>query len=221
MDDIEVRVALPITIELTADWGDTSPPPVQPAAAVALRGGFVFLDARSDTAEFLPLDTPQMPPPPISQEPRPRPTEFRGFAGKYLIGPGGVPAGFYLSGVLLNDRDVLGQVADLAAGDSLKLIYKKDGGNVRGIVDKGGDATNVILMADPTPTARIGYSARCDANGAFAARDVPPGEYTAVAVEGSPGDPLGPDFATILAANGKRIRVEPGAAVQLDLRVVQ
>jgi len=220
VENVEVRVALPITIEITADWGDTPPPPAPLDATVQLRGGFIVLNTPANTP-LVALDTPRMPLPPISQEPQSMRTEFRGFAGKYLIGPGNSPAGFYLAAMLLNDRDVLGQVADLAEGDSLKMIYRRDGGSVRGTVEKADDSTAVILMADPTPTARIGYSIRCDSTGAFTATDVPPGEYTAVAVRESPQNPLGPDFSTILTANGKRIRVEPGANLQVDLRSAQ
>jgi len=221
MENVELRVALPITIEMAADWGDTPPPPDQPAIAVALRGGFIILNGGSEGPAFLPLDTPRMPPPLERGFGSADPAEFRGFAGKYLIGPGNAPAGFYLAAVLLNDRDVMGQVADLAAGHSLKLVYKKDGGSVRGTVEKADDATTVILMADPTPTARIGYSARCDSSGAFNARDLPPGEYTAVAVQELSRNPFGPEFLAMLAANGKRIRLEPGATVQTDLRIAQ
>jgi hypothetical protein len=89
---------------------------------------------------------------------------------------------------------------------------------VRGTVENGADAL-VALLADATATARLGYSGRCDANGAFFIRDLPPGEYTAIAVQGPLGDPLRPEFASLLVTNGKRVKVEAGAAAQMDLRV--
>ncbi len=220
VENVELRVALQISIGMTWDWGDTPPALVEPAAAaVAFSGGIMVIDTGPDGPAFLPLDTPRNY---SLLEPAIDAPEFRGFAGKYLVGPGNrAPAGFYLAAVLLDNRYVLGQVAEIAAGDSLKMIYKKDGGSVRGTVEKGDDSTIVILMADPTPTARIGYSARCDSNGAFALRDLPPGDYTAVAVQGSPRDQLGPNFLTTLAATGKRVRVESKASVQTDLRLDQ
>lgn len=96
VENVELRVALPITIEMTADWGDTPPPPDQPAIAVALRGGFIILNGGSEGPAFLPLDTPRMPPPLERGFGSADPAEFRGFAGKYLIGLGNAPAGFYL-----------------------------------------------------------------------------------------------------------------------------
>jgi hypothetical protein len=75
-------------------------------------------------------------------------------------------------------------------------------------------------MADPAPSARIGYTGRCDANGAFSIPDLPPGEYTAVAVPGSdPGDPLQPAFESALLRDGKRIKVEAGATARLELHL--
>ncbi len=204
VENVQVRVAPPLDIELQTDWGD-SPPARFPAGP----------------ATFIPLDSPLLLPPlPGDLGPGQAP-QFVGFAGKYLIGPGPSPQpGFYLAAVLLDNRDVLGQVADIASGDSLKLIFKTGGGSVRGTVEKGAEAT-VVLMADASASARIGYATRCDSNGAFVLRDLPPGEYTAVAVQGAVGDPARPEFSAMLSASGRRVRVEAGSAAQVDLRVAR
>jgi hypothetical protein len=122
--------------------------------------------------------------------------------------------------VLLDNRDVLGQVTEISAGDSLKLIFKTDGGTGKGTVENGAD-TMVSLMADPTASGTLGYGAECDSGGAFLIRDVPPGEYTAVAMRRPLPGPTSPEFLSLLAANGKRVRVEAGSSAQVDLRVAR
>jgi hypothetical protein len=205
VDDIQIRIAPAFNIELQADWGD-SPPAKVPAGPV----------------RFLAMDSPAvLPPPPFDLEPGQVPV-FQGFAGKYVLAPSPMlPAGYYLAAALLDNRDVLGQVTDLSAGDSLKMIFKTGGGAVRGMVEQGADAAVVVLMADPSASGRMGYSGRCDANGAFVVRDVPPGDYTAVALPNNLGDPLSAEFAAMLVANGKRVRVEAGSSAQIDLRLAR
>ncbi len=202
IEDIQIRVAPAFAIELQSEWGD-SPPAKIPA----------------DPVRFLAMDSPAtLPPPPFDLEPGQVPT-FQGFAGKYLLAPSPMlPSGYYLAAALLDNRDVLGQVTDLSAGDLLKMIFKTGGGSVRGTVEKGSDAM-VVLMADASASARIGYAGRCDTNGAFMVRDIPPGDYTAVALQNNFGDPLSPEFADMLVANGKRVRVEAGSSAQVDLRL--
>lgn len=144
---------------------------------------------------------------------------FQGFAGRYFVGPPNtLTPGFYAAAAMLENRDVLGQVVEISGPASVKMIFKTGGGSVRGTVEKGADAT-VVLMADATATGHIGYAGKCDANGAFLIPDLPPGEYTAVAVQGSVGDPLRPEFVSLLASNGKRVRIEAKSAEQVDLRV--
>jgi hypothetical protein len=206
VEDVQVRIAPAFDIELQTDWGD-SPPSQRPVKIPANLGSFV------------PLDSPRPLPPPGDLQPGQVP-RFNGFAGNYLVALGNAPAGYYLAAVLLDNRDVLGQVTEISAGDSLKLIFKTDGGTVRGTVENGAD-TMVWLMADPTASGRLGYGAQCDGGGAFLIRDVPPGEYTAVAMRRPLPGPTSPEFLGLLAANGKRVRVEAGSSAQLDLRVAR
>jgi hypothetical protein len=207
VENLQVRVAPAFDIELQTDWGDSSPSQ-RPVKIPANLGSFV------------PLDSPRpLPPPPGDLKPGQVPL-FNGFAGNYLVAPGSSPAGYYLAAVLLDNRDVLGQVVEISAGDSLKLIFKTDGAAVRGTVENGAD-TMVWLMADPTASGRLGYGAQCDGGGAFLIRDVPPGEYTAVAMQRPLPGPTSPEFLSLLAANGKRVRVEAGSPAQVDLRVAR
>lgn len=205
VEDIQIHVASPFEILPTGDWGESPPNPLPPPLATIL------------SVDNVRVAGPPPPPPPPGQLASPQPVLL--LPGRYLIGPGNAPTnGYYLAAALLDNRDVLGQVVELSAGSSLKMIYRTGGGSVRGTVEKCGEAT-VVLMADPTSSAMLGYSGHCDPSGGFAIRDVPPGEYTAVAVAGNPGDPGRPEFVSMLSSSGKRIRVEQGSAVQVDLRV--
>ena len=191
IDNLEIRLEQPFHIEVTADWGD-APKPAAPPAPLML----------------VPLDGQQGALSP----------SLNGFAGRYVAGPAlASTPGFYLAAAMLSNRDVLGQVVDLSGPTSLKMIYKTGGGSVRGTVEKGANSV-VALIVDETSALRRGYGARCDADGGFVIPDVPPGEYTAVAVRDA-SDLVGPDFPSLLTAGGKRVTVDAGSAEQVELRV--
>jgi hypothetical protein len=198
IDDLEIRLEQPFEIELAADWGD-SPSPTNPPTFMMV----------------MPLDGPEGGPPSDAKPGQPQ--RVKGFAGRYFVGPGGETPGYYVAAAMLDNRDVLGQVVEISGPASLKMVYKTGGGSVRGTVDKGAGAM-VVLMADETPASRIGIGVQCDADGGFSIPDVPPGEYTAVAFQEF-NLVASPEFLNLLAASGKRIKVEAGAAAQVDLRV--
>jgi hypothetical protein len=198
IDDLEIRLAEPIEIEVSADWGD--PPPQNPPPAPVLG--------------ILPFDGEKGIPQPG------RPQRLQYFAGRYFIGHGfGQTPGYYLAAVMLGNRDVLGQVVELSGATSLKMIYKTDGGSLRGTVENGMGAM-VVLMAEETPASRHGYGAKCDANGGFVIPDIPPGEYTLLAFP-DPRVLTSPDFPSLLVENGKRFTVEAGASAQVDLKLMR
>jgi hypothetical protein len=201
IQNLEVRLARPFEVEVTADWGEPAP-----ATTPAIR------------SEVDPLDNGQgaRPSPPVPGQPQ----KLYLFAGRFFIGPGfSLTPGYYAAAAMLDNRDVLGQVVELAGPTSLKIIYKSGGGSVRGTVAKGGRAV-VVLMAPDTPVARLGFSTQCEADGTFSIRDVPPGSYTAVAIPDF-GLITTPNFPTMLAASGRRVQVEAGATAPVDLELAR
>lgn len=206
VEGVTVRVAPALDIEIETDFGD-SPPAPPPATIPAL------------VVTMIPLDSPRLLSPPPGDLPPGEAPRFRGFAGKYLVVPASGLAGYYLAAALVGNHDVLGQVTDIAAGDTIKLVFRKDGGSVHGNVEQGAGALVVLMANEPGSNARLGYSGHRDASGAFTIADVPPGEYTAVAGKGFP-DFGSADFATMLTSSGKRVRVEAGSTAQADLRLV-
>lgn len=199
VETVTLRLAAALDIEIETDFGD-SPPARIPALPVTM----------------MPLDSPRLLPPPGDLPPGEAP-RFQGFAGKYLVTPASGLAGYYLAAALLNNRDVLGQVTDIAAGDTVKLVFRNDGGSVRGNVEPGSRALVVLIANEPSSNVRLGYSGLSDAGGAFTIADVPPGEYTAVAGKGFHFGSA--EFATVLKSSGKRVRVEAGSTAQADLRL--
>ncbi len=200
IDNLEIRLEQPFEIEVAADWGDapsaTNPPTFMMVTPLDGAGGGPPSDAKPG-----------------------QPQRLKGFAGRYFIGPGGATPGYYVAAAMLDNRDVLGQVVELSGPASVKMIYKTGGGSVRGTVERGAGAM-VVLMADATPASRIGIGVECDADGTFSIRDVPPGEYTAVAFQEF-NLVASPEFASLLAASGKRVKVEAGSAAQADLRMAK
>jgi len=138
--------------------------------------------------------------------------------GRYLFGPGPATPGYYVSAALLDGRDVLGQAVELSGPTTVKLVLKKDGGTLRGVVEKGGGST-VVLMADATTYARFGLTARCDPDGNFSISDVPPGSYTAVAFQDN-WVLYQPDLLSrIDSAHGERVKIEAGGSETVALKV--
>jgi hypothetical protein len=204
VDNITVRLAEPFPIEVTPDLGASSDLGGSPQRAPA-------------SAWVLPLDGQVVggmgrdAGPPFTQH-------ALGPPGRYLFGPGEATRGYYVSAAMLNGRDVLGQAVELSGPTTVKLVYKKDGGTLRGAVEKGGGST-VVLMADPTPEARFGLTARCDPDGNFSIPDVPPGNYTAVAFQDN-WVLYQPDLLSrIDSAHGERVKIEAGASETVTLKV--
>lgn len=206
--DVQIRMVQPFNVEVTADWGDAGPPKTS---------------ANAPFVSAIPLD-PGIPRMGGGSTGEPgEPQQFRLFPGRYFIGEGAngqlSATGFYAAAAILDGRDVLNQVVELSGPASIKMIYKSGGGNVRGTVEKGPNAA-VILLAGATPEAIVGYMGHCDETGAFVVADLPPGEYTAVALTQTfVIDPRTPDFATAAIRDGKRVKVEAGGAAQVELRI--
>jgi hypothetical protein len=88
-------------------------------------------------------------------------------------------------------------------------------------VENGAGAT-VVLMADPTSAARFGMQTRCDPDGRFSIRDIPPGRYTAVALTADSFERVQFDAAGLLSrvdSRGERVQVDAGASSSVTLKV--
>jgi hypothetical protein len=139
------------------------------------------------------------------------------YPGNYRVIPGAPPPLFYVSDVRLGDTPVLEEVEFSAGSPELTIVYKANGGTVRGTVEKCGSG-QVWLVPQDAP-ARRHYAGICDgtSNGPsrFEITGVPPGEYYALAVPGYELWPGNVDAALLQRAT--RLSVRGGETTQADL----
>ena len=68
----------------------------------------------------------------------------------YRIMPVAPSGAYYLAAMTLGDRDVFGQPVEFTSGSvPLKVIFRSDGGAIRGTVEECGNATIAIAPEDP------------------------------------------------------------------------
>jgi hypothetical protein len=111
-------------------------------------------------------------------------------AGHYLIHVGGVPPGSYISSLQMNQTDALNKVVDLTQGGAAQvdIVFRKGLAELDGSLVSNDDATSrggaIVLV--PETLAPDGSNLMMRGTGrssAFSFTNVPPGRYTAFAVE--------------------------------------
>jgi hypothetical protein len=142
------------------------------------------------------------------------------YAGTYEVFPAEprLPP-FYLDSIRLGDAPVREEVEISAASPELTIVWKTNGGTVRGTVEKCGTGRVVLVPANGPRWG--GFVGTCDGvtsgPGRFQIAAVRPGEYYALAV---PDYEWGPamhlDDAALQRA-GTHVTVRAGEATQLDL----
>jgi hypothetical protein len=89
--------------------------------------------------------------------------------------------GNYAASITLGDREILGQITEFSSGsEPLRIVYRADGGSIRGTVENCGNATIAINPEDPAiQRGNMGFSrfAHCTADGHFEIRNLHPGRY--------------------------------------------
>jgi hypothetical protein len=144
------------------------------------------------------------------------------YPGTYEIG-GLDPSGYYLDSIRLGETPAAGRIVDLSAGAVVTLIYKADGGAVRGKAENcaGGG----VLLAPQDPAARGEFDIRraeCGETGRYEFASVRPGAYYIVVVPREPSAYFWvSDWNDALIARAASVTVKPNEPVTLDLRAVQ
>jgi hypothetical protein len=151
------------------------------------------------------------------------------YPGRYRVVPLAERPNAYLASVRSGEREIFGKEVGLAPGSPpIHILYKSDGGRVRGTVEKGEGAIIAFLPLDESqsPLWEFPTILKCGADGAFAVENLRPGDYTALAI-GLLDFTLHRFFLddsgrwANLAAQGTPVRVEQGATVTLDLRLIR
>jgi hypothetical protein len=135
------------------------------------------------------------------------------YPGSYRVIPGPPPPLFYVDSIRTGDTPLLEEVELSAGSPDLTIVYKSDGGSVRGAVEKCGTG-QVWLVALHAPQLR-NYFAACDAAGRFEFNAVRPGDYYAIALPGYELWPGTVDAAILQRA--ARLTVRPVETTRADL----
>ena len=94
---------------------------------------------------------------------------------------------YYLASVRLGESESLdGRVEFFTSALPLTVVYRSDGGTVRGTVEECGSATVVLVPRDPALRRREYIKGtKCRANGGYELTAVRPGDYLALALPAS------------------------------------
>ncbi len=129
---------------------------------------------------------------------------------------------YYLASIQVGDREVLGENVEFSPGSlPITVIYKSDGGTVRGTVEDCAGAT--VTLAPQETKLLIGefiQRAACDAAGRFQIGNIRPGEYYAYAFDRAPGMLEYSRLANPAVANqAVRVTVRAGESSSITLKV--
>ena len=146
------------------------------------------------------------------------------FEGAYrvmAIGGEGIGS-YYLASMMLGEREVLAQSFELAPNSlPLRIVYRSNGGTVRGTVEDCAGAGVVLVPQDPG-LRRFEFIRRatCNEGGRYEIPQVRPGDYAAFAFDDAP-DALDAllRFTQALVTQAVNVTVRPGEAVSADLKV--
>ena len=146
------------------------------------------------------------------------------YPGTYRIEPAYPGPAFYLDSIRLGEREYPDAMVDFSSGaPPLRIVYRSDGGIVRGTVEECRSAT-VVLVPQPPALRRRDLIRRtgCRANGQYEIRVVRPGEYLAVALD---ADDRAFDMGGVAPneqqlAGARSVTVRPNESTSVDLKVL-
>jgi hypothetical protein len=138
----------------------------------------------------------------------------------YEIG-GAEPPGYYLAEIRLGDTPIHGRVVELSAGATIALVFRADGGSIRGKVENCGDGG--VLLVPQDPSARFPGDDRrveCDASGNYSFNSLRPGDYFVIAMPKTADSYIwNPVWSDGLQSQAASITVQPSQTVALDLKL--
>jgi hypothetical protein len=159
----------------------------------------------------------------------------QGFAqGEYTINVFGAPQGWALQSITVDGVDVTQQPLEIGVSDVAGMIvtFTDTPADLTGAVTNrdGSPAKEAAVIAFPAdePIAhdyglnpRRVVSTRVVTSGAFALRNLPPGDYQVVAVDDiAKAFDLTPEFIQSIAGRATRVKISPGAKTQQTLQLV-
>src|ERR1017187_4260785 len=211
IESVKLRLFPPLTVRgkvvMEAEKG--SPPPRLPSMILALRGG------RTGSEGDLGMVGGSGPLNPDANG------NFiaQAYPGVYRLFPllQPAPPPYYLDAVLVGEANLITDEVEIATDAAITVVYKTDGGVVRGTAENC--ASGGVVLVPRVPSLRRGFSRSgpCDSSDRYEVRAVRPGEYYAVAFAGN-GPVLAADEALLNQA--VKVTVRAGEASSADLRAI-
>jgi hypothetical protein len=141
------------------------------------------------------------------------------YPGVYRLGPmlPQTRPPYYLDAVRVGDTDLATQEMEISSDVAITVVYKSDGGSVRGKAENCASGGVVLVPTDPARRRVFSRSAACDSSGNYAVDAVRPGDYYALAFAGN-----GPVLALddVLINQAVKVSVRAGEASSADLRTI-
>jgi hypothetical protein len=147
------------------------------------------------------------------------------YPGLYQVIPIQPGAQYYLGSIRLGEQESTdGRVEFFSGAIPLNIVYRADGGSVRGTVEECGTATVALVPTDLTLRRRPYIrNAKCRANGGYEFTAVRPGEYYVLAL--NPSDPAFSFMSTDVDQGrlnaATRVSVRSNEATQADIHVLR
>lgn len=149
------------------------------------------------------------------------------YPGTYTVsagnadGLGGAPAGYFLDSIRAGGVELPDRVVRLTEPLPITLIYKTNGGTVRGTVEHCASGVVWLFPRDATLHSRdFAISASCNASDQYEIDAVRPGEYYAVALSAANPSPVSDgilDETLIALATSVTVRAREMALADLHL----
>jgi hypothetical protein len=147
--------------------------------------------------------------------------------GEYMIRLINPPSGMYVKSLTWNQQDVTASGIDLSqgGGGEIQISLKGGAGEVDGSVTAGGSSKSVsgmaVLVPETIPADGSGsLLSTIKPDGTFAITSVPPGRYSAYAVEHWTSIWQNLDFLRMMQRNGTSVEVEENGHGQLQLSLM-
>jgi hypothetical protein len=125
---------------------------------------------------------------------------------------------YYLDAVRAGEADLMTQDVQLASDVGITVVYKADGGTVRGVAENCASGGVLLVPRDPVRRlAGFSRSGPCDASGHYEVTAVRPGDYYALAIA---GNSVVPSIDDALLSDAVKLTVRAGEASAADLKSI-
>jgi hypothetical protein len=141
------------------------------------------------------------------------------YAGSYRIASMTPPPPYYMAAIRVGESELTAAELELSSSTGpITIVYKTNGGSVRGTVDKCTSGVVLLIPQDPALQS-LGFlrSASCDASGRYQFTAVRPGEYYALAFAGVRGIP---QLNDVLLSQASKITIRATETTTADLPVI-